>query len=127
MSSLHEGEIIVEESVLRRMLEVQFQQYCDLPLRRIDSAGTDHILYRLGDDKCIRLPPVGWASAQAQKEADWLPRLAPHLPLQVPVPVGTGRPTDSYPWAWSVAPWIEGEDGNSAVPLDLAGAARQLA
>ncbi|MEZ4609906.1 MAG: hypothetical protein R2838_06600 [Caldilineaceae bacterium] len=35
---------------------------------------------------------------QAKLEAAWLPKLAPHLPLAVPLPLATGKPTDEYPW-----------------------------
>jgi len=44
-----------------------------------------------------------------EKEQRWLPRLAPLLPLSIPVPLGMGRPTGFYPWPWSVYGWIDGE------------------
>ena len=43
------------------------------------------------------------------KEANWLPRLAPRLPFDVPVPAGVGQPDEGFPWMWSVHEWIEGE------------------
>lgn len=46
---------------------------------------------------------------QARKEATWLPRLAPALPLAVPVPEAVGTPALGYPWAWAVHRWTPGE------------------
>ncbi|WP_261562408.1 phosphotransferase, partial [Frankia tisae] len=43
------------------------------------------------------------------KEQRWLSRLAPLLPLAVPVPLGRGRPDQGYPWTWSVYRWLDGE------------------
>lgn len=44
------------------------------------------------------------------KEHRWLPRLAPLLPLAIPLPLAKGRPAEGYPWSWSVYRWLEGED-----------------
>nr|WP_279626621.1 aminoglycoside phosphotransferase family protein [Amycolatopsis regifaucium] len=57
----------------------------------------------------VRLPRHAGAIKQARKEAEWLPRLAPHLPLAVPVPVEVGEPDFGYPWPWAVTRWLDGE------------------
>ncbi|GLS35876.1 aminoglycoside phosphotransferase [Mesorhizobium tianshanense] len=57
----------------------------------------------------VRLPSAAAYSLQVEKEQRWLPRLAPLLPLPVPVPLAMGNPADNYPWHWSVYRWIEGE------------------
>ncbi len=54
------------------------------------------------------MPKIDWAQDQAESDARWLPRLAPHLPAAVPVPVHVGRPSAGYPWVWSVVPWVRG-------------------
>ena len=71
-------------------------------MRPVDTLGADHALYRLGEDLVVRLPRVAGVTGPAAKEAEWLPRLAPHPPLAVPVPVGRGRPAQGYPCTWSV-------------------------
>src|SRR3954468_24460169 len=119
MPPMHDGEIVADDRRVRRLLRAQFARWAELPLREVQSAGTDHTIYRLGSDKCVRLPRIGWAVQQAQKEAEWLPRLAPKLPLEVPAPLATGRPSDEYPWPWSIAPWIEGHDAHTTPPTDL--------
>jgi hypothetical protein len=60
-------------------------QWASLPLAPVPSAGTDNALYRLGADMVVRLPRIDWAVGQAEKERQWLPKLAPLLPLAVPV------------------------------------------
>ncbi|HEY0697480.1 MAG TPA: DUF664 domain-containing protein, partial [Micromonospora sp.] len=75
----------------------------------------DHDIYRLGEQFVVRLPRIGWATAQAAKEAEWLPRLAPHLPLAVPVPVAMGCPDQGYPFDWSVCEWLPGENANGTI------------
>jgi aminoglycoside phosphotransferase (APT) family kinase protein len=46
---------------------------------------------------------------QARKEAEWLPRLAPHLPLAIPELLAVGEPGFGYPWPWAVSRWLDGE------------------
>lgn len=50
------------------------------------------MIYRLGEDLSVRLPRHAGAIRQAMKESEWLPRIAPHLPLATPVPAGVGEP-----------------------------------
>jgi len=49
----------------------------------------------------VRLPRIPRAADQVDKEQRWLPHLAPHLPLQVPVPLGRGTPGQGFPMPWS--------------------------
>src|SRR5207248_3351225 len=93
----------------------------------VPSAGTDNAIYRLGEDLTVRLPRIERATAQVDKELEWLPRLAPHLPLAVPVPLATGMPGQGYPWRWSVSPWLGGEDATTGPIADLDQAAVDLA
>jgi aminoglycoside phosphotransferase (APT) family kinase protein len=106
---MHLDEMDIDVALVRRLLIAQFPQWGDLPLEPVASAGTSNALYRLGQDMVVRLPRVERDNAQVEKEHLWLPRLAPHLPLRIPVPLGRGKPRDSYPCDWSVFPWLEGE------------------
>jgi aminoglycoside phosphotransferase (APT) family kinase protein len=56
----------------------------------------------------VRLPRVPTATGQVDKEHRWLPRLAPLLPLAIPLPLERGCP-GGYPWNWSVYRWLDGE------------------
>lgn len=113
---MHDDELEIDADLVRRLLAAQFPQWAGLPLERLPSAGTDNAIFRLGDELALRLPRIHWAAGQPERDAEWLPRLAPLLPLAVPVPIATGEPWleaspgDGYPWHWSVVPWLPGEN-----------------
>jgi aminoglycoside phosphotransferase (APT) family kinase protein len=75
----------------------------------------------------VRLPRTERTAATLEKERAWLPRLAPRLPLAVPVPLAAGTPAEGYPWAWSVYRWLEGKDATVERIADLRQAATDLA
>ena len=123
---MHADEIDTDVALVRRLLAGQFSQWADLAISPIASYGTDHDIYRLGGDLAARLPRIGWATKQAAKEAEWLPKLAPHLPLAVPVQLAMGHPAEGYPFEWSVYEWLPGENANGTID-DVDQAARDLA
>jgi aminoglycoside phosphotransferase (APT) family kinase protein len=127
MGKMHADEVDIDSSLVVRLLAGQFPQWADLPLSPVPSAGTDNAIYRLDDDLAVRLPRVAGATGQLDTEFLWLPRLAPHLPLAIPVPLALGHPGEGYPWSWSVFRWLEGESAQSRHPVDLGQAARDLA
>jgi aminoglycoside phosphotransferase (APT) family kinase protein len=124
---MHEGEVEVDDTLVRRLLHVQFPQWADLPLERFHHSGTDNAIYRLGEHLTIRLPRIGWAAGQPEREHRWLPALAPHLPLAIPVPLGLGQPGEGYPWRWSICPWLEGATARVKNLAGIVQAARDLA
>ncbi|MCZ4609066.1 aminoglycoside phosphotransferase family protein [Streptomyces sp. Lzd4kr] len=117
----------IDEALVRRLVDTQFPQWAGLPLKLLDPAGSDHVIYRLGEELSARLPRHAGAIGQARKEFQWLPRLAPHVPLAVPVPVGVGEPDFGYPWPWAVSRWLDGEVATVDALGDSAGAAVELA
>ncbi|MFG1875662.1 aminoglycoside phosphotransferase family protein [Sphaerisporangium sp. NPDC049003] len=125
-TKMHADEIETDVGLVRRLLAGQFPHWADLPVEPVASYGTDHDIYRLGDHLVARLPRIGWATAQAAKEAEWLPKLAPHLPLAVPVQLAMGHPAEGYPFGWSVYEWLPGENANGTID-DLDQAAVDLA
>ncbi len=107
---MHADEMDTDVRLVGRLLAGQFPQWAHLPLEPVPSAGTDNALYRLGGDMAVRLPRIQWAVEDVDKEHQWLPRLAPLLPVAVPVPLGKGEPAEGYPWHWSIYPWLDGEN-----------------
>lgn len=126
-AKMRPDEVDTSEELVRRLIVAQFPQWSDLPVAAVTSAGTDNALYRLGDDLVVRLPRVQGASGHVDKEQRWLPYLAPHLPLAVPVPLATGVPGEGYPFPWSVGRWLVGENATIARLADPQQAARDLA
>ena len=125
-TKMHADEIETDVALVRRLLAGQFPQWADLRIDPVVSYGTDHDIYRLGADLAARLPRIGWATKQAAKEAEWLPKLAPHLPLALPVQMAIGHPAEGYPFDWSVYTWLLGENANGTID-DLDQAAIDLA
>jgi aminoglycoside phosphotransferase (APT) family kinase protein len=107
---MHTGEVEIDADLVQKLLAEQFPHWSTLPLARAESAGTDNAIFRLGEHLVVRLPRIEWAVAQVEIEREWLPRIAPALPLEIPTPVATGRPGVGYPWPWAVHRWIPGED-----------------
>lgn len=117
----------IDAALVRRLVDTQFPQWSGLPLRLLDPAGSDHVIYRLGERLSVRLPRHAGAIGQAEKELEWLPRLAPRLPLAIPVPVGVGEPDFGYPWRWAVSRWLDGEVATVEALADSSVAAVELA
>jgi aminoglycoside phosphotransferase (APT) family kinase protein len=111
-----DADIVVDETLVRGLLASQHPDLADRPLTELDS-GWDNTLWRLGSDLLVRLPRRAVAAPLVANEQRWLPVLSPRLPLPVPAPVRVGQPTDEYPWAWSIIPWLEGGSGDRT-PID---------
>jgi len=124
---MHDDEVDTDASLVGRLLAAQFPQWADHSIEPVQSAGTDNALYRLGDDMVVRLPRIQWATGQVDKEHQWLPRLAPCLPLAIPIPLAKGQPGEGYPWHWSVYRWLEGENATIERIADPRQAAIDLA
>ena len=106
---MHDDEVDIDVGLVHRLLAAQFPHWSERPIDEVQSTGTVNAMYRLGDDLCVRLPRVrGWAD-DLEKELQWLPALAPQLPLAVPEPVARGEPDAGHPFAWAIYRWLEGE------------------
>lgn len=131
---MHEDEVRATADQVSALVREQCPQWADLPVAPLpgDVEGTDHVLFRVGDELVARMPKIASAVDQAESDARWLPVVAPHLPVSVPVPAFVGERGAGFPWRWSVAPWITGHTpprlGCDDVVLaqDLAAFARAL-
>ncbi|XVV07912.1 aminoglycoside phosphotransferase family protein [Actinosynnema sp. CA-248983] len=100
---------IVDAEQVRRLVEDQFPQWADLPVRPVANSGWDNCTFHLGDRMSARLPTAAEYALAVDKEHRWLPVLAPRLPLPIPVPLAKGRPGADYPHPWSIYAWRNGE------------------
>jgi aminoglycoside phosphotransferase (APT) family kinase protein len=117
----------IDASVARRLIDRQFPQWSDLPIRPVAADGWDNRTFRLGSDLTVRLPTGDWYAKQVEKEQRWLPVLAPQLPVPIPTPVAQGEPDASYPYPWSVYRWLDGDLASKAPIADLPAFASHLA
>ncbi len=124
---MHDNEIITDEALVRRLVAAQFPQWAGMPVRRLTTHGTDNAMYRLGDEMVVRMPKIDWAVAGIAKEQEWLPRLAPYLPVPMPEPLAKGEPVDEYPYPWSVTTWLRGRNPVVGAIADPHRLAREIA
>ncbi|MES0090216.1 aminoglycoside phosphotransferase family protein [Mesorhizobium sp. M0030] len=108
----------IHTDLVRRLIAAQFPQWRHLPVRPVAFGGWDNRTFHLGNDMTVRLPSAAPYALQVEKEHRWLPRLAPLLPLPIPVPLAMGEPGEDYPWQWSVYRWIDGETAKTAEIAD---------
>lgn len=118
-----------DRDLAARLVAAQFPQWADLPVRDVEHSGWDNRTFRLGDSLTLRLPRAAAYAGQVAKEQQWLPVLAPRLPVPVPRPVARGRPGPGYPYPWSVHAWLDGEPattGRIADPVTFATAVAEF-
>lgn len=121
------AEVQIGIPLVRRLVAAQFPQWASLAVVPVESAGWDNTIFRLGPDLAVRLPRRRIGAEQVRKEHQWLPVVAPHLPLAVPVPLGHGVPGEGYPWHWTVCPWMNGELAALVSVVNMGRAAMRLA
>jgi len=121
------GGVRIDAALVRRLIAAQFPPWADLPVRPVEAGGWDNRTFRLGPRMTARLPSAEPYALQVEKEHRWLPKLAPLLPLPIPVPLAKGAPAGGYPWQWSVYRWLEGEPASVGGIADLRRFATDLA
>lgn len=125
MAEMPAAEVDVNDDLVAGLLRDQHPDLARLPLRPL-AHGWDNVSFRLGDDLVVRLPRRAAAVDLMTNEQRWLGELAPRLPLPIPAPVRIGRPGPTYPWPWSVVPWLAGSSWEASPPTDSGPAARRL-
>ena len=122
-----DNKLMIDAALVQHMVASQFPQWKDLPVRPVALSGWDNRTFHLGEHMLVRMPSAAEYASQVEKEQRWLPRLAPLLPLSIPVPLAIGKPADGYPWKWSIYSWLEGDTAASAPIADLCDFATSLA
>lgn len=105
---MHPDEVDTDAELVRRLIAEQHPRWSSLPVAPALPRGTDNALYRLGTEMVVRLPRREINVPPLRTELEWLPRLAPQLPLAIPEPIATGSAGSGFPFPWAVYRWIEG-------------------
>jgi aminoglycoside phosphotransferase (APT) family kinase protein len=122
-----DGRAGIDAALVKRLIAAQFPRWSDLPVTPVAVDGWDNRTYRLGDDMTARLPTAAGYVPAVAKENEWLPRLAPALPVAVPPILAMGAPGEGYPFPWSVRGWLPGEPADPDRIDDLSGFAVSVA
>lgn len=105
---MHENEFTIDECLVRTLLKDQCPEWVDLPLNPIKSSGTDHALFRLGNEYVVRLPRLDGANENINKEYQWVPKLAKLVATPLSTPLFMGKPNEHYPSVWIITQWLDG-------------------
>lgn len=114
-------------ALVRKLVASHFPEWAELPIEPVEPNGWDNRTFRLGSEMSVRMPSHERYAVQVEKEQEWLPRLAPHLPLSIPTPLARGEPGHGYAWHWSVYRWLAGETAAAGHVDDLVSFASDLA
>jgi aminoglycoside phosphotransferase (APT) family kinase protein len=124
---LHDDQFDIDDGLVVRLLAEQHPALADLPISRVKSTGTVNALFRIGDDRCARLPLAERWAEGLRRELRWLPSLRERVSLRIPEPIFEGKPTPWYPAPWAVFRWIDGATYADPLVDDEREAARTLA
>lgn len=101
-----------------KLIAQQFPEFAHLKIKSVTQQGHDNRTYRLGKDMLIRMPTAESYALKVPKEQALLPKIAPYLNIQIPVPIKMGEPSQDYPYPFSIYKWLEGTSIN-LLKLDI--------
>ncbi|TDW24087.1 aminoglycoside phosphotransferase family protein [Kribbella kalugense] len=128
MTEFHEdGRAGIDADLVRRLIAQQFPQWADLAVTPVKVDGWDNRTYRLGSELTARLPTAAAYVPAVDKEHEWLPVLAPYLPVEIPTAIAKGAPGEGYPYPWAIRRWIDGRTASTDTVTDLPAFARAIA
>jgi aminoglycoside phosphotransferase (APT) family kinase protein len=122
-----EPELVVGLALAERLIRTQFPRL-EFGSLRLLAEGWDNAVYAVDETWAFRFPQRSIAVAGVEREMALLPRLAPQLPLSIPIPVFVGTASDAYPWPFFGARLIPGREIADAAlaDADLKNVARPL-
>jgi aminoglycoside phosphotransferase (APT) family kinase protein len=130
MAKMHEDELPIEEKLVYRLLKSQCPILSHLSLKPVVSNGTDHALFKLGNDYVVRLPridPNSRVSDNIKKECQWLVTIAKLLSTPISEPIYQGSPEVFYPYVWAINKWHNGQNPCFEISNEYALLAKDLA
>ena len=105
-------DVVVDEALVRGLLEEQFPELATSTVRFLGQ-GWDNSVWVVDDRWTFRFPRRAIAVPGVERELTVLPRVAPLLPVRVPLPKLVGAATESFPWpffAYRPLPGVEPAD-----------------
>lgn len=125
-AKMHPDEYDITPRLVRHLIARQFPAWAHMPLIPVEHQGSCNVMYKLGDDKVIRLPRNKTFSDTLEREFSYLQDITSHLPLTIPHPLEHGKPDKEYPFSWAIYHWIQGTTLSHASLIDYDQAARDI-
>ena len=128
---MHPNQLTISLETVRKLVDAQFPQWRDLPIKQFTSQGTVNALFRIGERLAARFPlepgDVESTRRRLESEAEAARELLGRTRFRTPEPAALGEPGEGYPLPWSVQTWLTGtvatvQDPGGSVPFahDLA-------
>src|SRR5215471_13469981 len=128
---MHAGQLVVSAVAVRQLVDEQFPQWRELPIRCLASQGTVNALFRIGGTLLARFPlesgDIGATRRLLQSEAKAARELLGRTRFPTPEPVALGEPGAGYPLPWSVQTWLPGTVATDQDPGESIAFAHDLA
>jgi aminoglycoside phosphotransferase (APT) family kinase protein len=109
---MHANQLTVSTGTVRELVNAQFPEWRQLPIRRVASQGTVNAIFRIGDQLVARFPlrarDVEATRRLLAAEAEAARELVGRTRFATPEPVALGEPGPGYPLPWSVQTWLPG-------------------
>jgi aminoglycoside phosphotransferase (APT) family kinase protein len=110
--AIWDAEIGVDARLVRRLLA----PFAELAVDSVEplSEGWDRSVWLVDERWAFGFPRRAVAVPGIEREIEFLPRLAPLVPLPIPEPVFVGSPSDEFPWPFFGARYIPGREADDA-------------
>jgi aminoglycoside phosphotransferase (APT) family kinase protein len=104
-----DADVVIDEPLVRALLTEQFPEL-DAGSARLLGEGWDNSVWVVEDRWAFRFPRREIAIPGVERELAVLPKLAPLLPVAVPVPTFVGQPSVRFRWPFFGAPLLPGRE-----------------
>ena len=104
-----DAEVAIDEALVRALLAEQFSEL-DASSARLLGEGWDNSVWVVEEEWAFRFPRREIAIPGVERELALLSRLAPLLPVPIPVPTFIGRPSDRFSWPFFGARLLPGRE-----------------
>lgn len=103
------AEVTVDADLARLLIREQFPELTLRSLRPLGE-GWDTTVWLVDDEWAFRFPRRSIVVQGIENEIEHLPRLAPVLPLPIPIPTLVGQPSEAFPWPFCGSRFLPGRE-----------------
>jgi aminoglycoside phosphotransferase (APT) family kinase protein len=111
------AERAVDAALARELIEEQFSRLVPARVEPLGE-GWDNAVFTVNDRYVFRFPRRQVAVPLIEREIAVLPRIAPRLPLPVPVPEFIGAAGERFPWPFAGYGMLAGRTADQIEPAD---------